>query len=303
MSTFAGESQSFGHASVNDGWQEVIKNPLQSEGIPVYFVPSWTALDPYQPIFQNYPVLDGMFSWAAWPTGDRDMDTVRDGLYMNAAAKSGKTYMAGVSPWFFTHFGYKNWIYRSERLWVQRWKEIIEMKPELVEIISWNDFGESHYLGPVKGAMPAGSEAWCNGFDHQGWLDMASYFIHAYKYGSYPVLKTDKVYFWYRTQSKSDGKADPIGLPSNSDFAEDFIEIFAVLTAPATVWASVGGNKEAFQGNMGENHWEVSFGSGSVEVGIERNGIELKRVKGDRDIDNSGGSYNYNAVVGMMEVI
>ena len=38
---------------------------------------------------------------------------------------------------------------------------------QLAQLISWNDFGESHYVGPVLGMQPM-SEAWVNGFDHQG---------------------------------------------------------------------------------------------------------------------------------------
>lgn len=85
---------------------------------------------------------------------------------MEGAKAAGKIYMAGVSPWFFTHFNYKNWIYKSETLWTTRWEQIAALQPQLVEIISWNDFGESHYLGPVKGAMPSGSDRWVIGYDH-----------------------------------------------------------------------------------------------------------------------------------------
>ena len=43
-----------------------------------------------------------------------------------------------------------------------------------VEIVSWNDYGESHYLGPVvPGATPfdasRGDSDWATGFDHTGW--------------------------------------------------------------------------------------------------------------------------------------
>jgi glucan endo-1,3-alpha-glucosidase len=38
---------------------------------------------------------------------------------------------------------------------------------DIVEIITWNDYGESHYIGPIEGAQP-NSQAWVNGFDHQG---------------------------------------------------------------------------------------------------------------------------------------
>lgn len=36
---------------------------------------------------------------------------------------------------------------------------------DLVELITWNDYGESHYQGPIHGAQP-NSQAWVNGFDH-----------------------------------------------------------------------------------------------------------------------------------------
>ena len=51
-----------------------------------------------------------------------------------------------------------------------RWENVIANrdKVSLVEIVTWNDFGESHYIGPQHGQLPPGSEAWVNGFDHSG---------------------------------------------------------------------------------------------------------------------------------------
>ena len=57
-----------------------------------------------------------------------------------------------------------------------------------MQIITWNgtcskewgasdidpalpDYGESHYIGPIAGAQP-NSQAWVNGFDHQGKPDI-----------------------------------------------------------------------------------------------------------------------------------
>lgn len=34
-------------------------------------------------------------------------------------------------------------------------------------VIYIDDYGESHYIGPIEGAQPM-SEGWVNGFDHQG---------------------------------------------------------------------------------------------------------------------------------------
>lgn len=43
-----------------------------------------------------------------------------------------------VSPWFSTHFNTKNWVFICEDQPQLRWQQMLEMKPALVEIISWN---------------------------------------------------------------------------------------------------------------------------------------------------------------------
>lgn len=39
---------------------------------------------------------------------------------------------------------------------------------DIAEILTWNDYGESHYIGPIKGDQP-NSQAWTNGMNHTGW--------------------------------------------------------------------------------------------------------------------------------------
>lgn len=70
------------------------------------------------------------------------------------------TDMAPVSPWFFTHLSTstdfqntgKNWLFVSEDLLFTRWEQILafDNRPQIVELVTWNDYGESHYLGPMK---------------------------------------------------------------------------------------------------------------------------------------------------------
>jgi Glycosyl hydrolase family 71 len=38
---------------------------------------------------------------------------------------------------------------------------------DIVQVVTWNDYGESHYIGPIKGAQP-NSQAWVDGMDHTG---------------------------------------------------------------------------------------------------------------------------------------
>jgi glucan endo-1,3-alpha-glucosidase len=86
----------------------------------------------------------------------------------------------------------KNFIYSGDSwLFVERWEHLIANRAQLdiVQVLTWStsrqgvmisvpryrrlmfryldDYGESHYIGPIQGAQPM-SEAWVNGFDHQG---------------------------------------------------------------------------------------------------------------------------------------
>lgn len=80
------------------------------------------------------------------------------------------------------HYGFpynKNFIFRGDDwLLATRMEQLVQNRNEvgLVEVITWNDYGESHYVGPIHGDQP-GSEEWVNGFDHQG---MCAYSYHAH---------------------------------------------------------------------------------------------------------------------------
>ena len=89
------------------------------------------------------------------------MNTYVDASYLDFLG--GKPYMMPVSPWFFTNLpGFdKNWLWRGDDLWFDRWEQVQMVQPEFVQIISWNDFGEAHYIGPLDaggyGAFERGS--------------------------------------------------------------------------------------------------------------------------------------------------
>lgn len=75
---------------------------------------------------------------------------------------------AQVSPWFSTHFGSevpysKNWVFPGDLLWYDRWNEILDLKPNFIEIVTWNDYGESHYIGPLNSPhTDDGGSKWVN---------------------------------------------------------------------------------------------------------------------------------------------
>ena len=299
VSTFAGESVTFGQATPALGWA-LFKSQMAARGSNVFFVPSFTALGPAAAM--GMASNDGAFSWDAWPTTNSAMSTNEDAAYM-AARAAGKVYMAGVSPWFYTHFSYKNWIYKSDDLYVKRWEQIVQMQPDFVEIITWNDYGESSYIGALDGATPydstINSAQWVNGHDHTAWLGLTKYYIQAYKQGSLPAVTQNQLYMWYRTHSKyATATADPYGKPTNYDFADDNIYITVLLTSAATVSVSSGGQTQTFNGVAGVNKFQfVGFQPGTPTVSVSMGGAQKLSAAGPQTIVSNPQIYNYNPVV------
>ncbi|KAH8096821.1 glycoside hydrolase family 71 protein [Cristinia sonorae] len=237
-STFAGESCKFGASTVNQGWINTLKTNLT----PVYFVPSF-FVDPAT--LNTYTVMDGAFNWnSGWPMGNYDTNFTTDQTYLNNLGN--RSYMGAVSPWFFTHYGpksyNKNFIYRGDDwLFAERWELLIanRNKVPFAQVISWNDYGESHYIGPVQGVQPM-SQSWVNGFDHQGWLDLMQYYISAFKTGSYPTVTKDKIFLWGRLYPAAATSKDPVAKPTNWQWTQDYVWGVFLLTSPAQVQITCG---------------------------------------------------------------
>ncbi|KZT55640.1 glycoside hydrolase family 71 protein [Calocera cornea HHB12733] len=234
LSTFSGESSSFGQGSVNAGWQSVISQI----GTPVTFIPAW-FVDPST--FGNYPVLSGAFNWnGGWPMSNTDITFSSDQQWISGL--NGKLYMAPVTPNFFTHYSpqtyNKNWIYRSDdNLYATRWEMMIQNRAQIAitEIITWNDYGESHYIGPIEGAQP-NSQAWVNGYPHTAWLDMTGYYATAFKTGMYPSIPKDKIYIYARPHPKAaQACCDSVGQPANWQNTDDNFYVLVMATAAGTI--------------------------------------------------------------------
>lgn len=104
----------------------------------------------------------------------------------------------GVSPWQFKDFNdgyYNSWVEYSDVLFPHRWQQAIStVQPDIVEIITWNDFEESHYirdLPPATGPAAVGfgfTGAYIYGHTHSAWRVMAQFYISWYKTGVAPTV-------------------------------------------------------------------------------------------------------------------
>lgn len=289
-----------------------------------FFVPDWSSVGAKSALELADGVADGLFSWEAWPADGR-MDTYADASYLDGLKKAEKPYMMPASPWFYTNMPHydKNWAFHGDDLWYDRWMEVTFIQPEWVEIISWNDYGESHYIGPLNekgyGVFTAGKAPYnyARNMPHDGWRLQLPFVIDLYKSGTASITEESLV-VWYRVQPRdacsggnTTGTAIKERAPDETDtdtWLQDKIFFSALLSANASVKISMGNSKtNAVWDNEPDDGVGIYHGSfaydpdhlGEPTITISRDKQEVVHVKG-RALTTSctSGFANYNAWVG-----
>ncbi|PFH54084.1 glycoside hydrolase family 71 protein [Amanita thiersii Skay4041] len=298
ISTFAGESCTFGQDSPASGWRtQFVRHPdLNGQ---IYFIPAF-FIDPNK-FGEFQDVMNGDFHWnSGWPTKLTTPFVVSlantlpgaptsliGSLQQNkAATASNNNLLASTLDRF---------IYVSDQhLYVRRWESLIASRDQvdIVQVITWNDYGESHYIGPIKGVQP-NSQAWVDGMDHTAWLDLTSYYATAFKTGSYPPIKTDQLYMWSRTHpAQAQASDDPVGHPENFEISSDSVWVVVMITTPAT-------KTKTFNVNAGVTRLSIPIAPGGIMHGAITRGndtiVELRPK--DFVFNGSPSRYNYNAFV------
>ncbi|KAG8992977.1 hypothetical protein FRB93_002129 [Tulasnella sp. JGI-2019a] len=300
ISTFGGEYCTFGQGSLNAGWEYAVKQGMPSTA----FIPAFFGSPDN---FQNYPVMDGDFYWdGGWPLDDSSISFNRDQAQINGVGKlgPGKVYMAPVSPWFFTHYGpdsyNKNFIYKSDNhLYASRWEILVQQRDKIAiaQIITWNDYGESHYIGRIAGAQPD-SQAWTDGFDHTGWLEATRYYIEAFKTGVYPVIREDRVILSARPHARDADANDHVERPTNWQWTDDYLWALVFATAPGVITLSSGSNSQSYNVVGGVSKLQLAQGEGGVGAAMSRNGENVYSFSPTGfSFTLHPSSYNFNAYV------
>ncbi|GJE97162.1 glycoside hydrolase family 71 protein [Phanerochaete sordida] len=249
--------------------------------------------------------VESVISALAKFVGATDTDTqYHNALQALSSDDGAPIYMSSVSPWFFTHYGAdtynKNWIYYSgSHLYPTRWDNIMQNRDlfDLVEICTWNDFGESHYIGPIRGAQP-NSQAWVDGFDHTSWLAMTGYFAAGYKTGAYPAVTQDTLHLWARPHPAGASAPDPVGKPDNFQLDQDVLWAVVFATAPGSVTLYTADSaQQTFQVQAGVNKLQMPLTPGGYMRGVlERDGQTVIDLRPDGyTFDANPQTYNYNA--------
>jgi glucan endo-1,3-alpha-glucosidase len=186
----------------------------------------------------------------------------------------------------------------------------------MVQIVTWNDYGESHYIGPiVDSGVPqdpsAGADArpYVDGMPHDHWLDLLPYYIERFKSnGDEPAIGTEKLQYWYRLSPADAGNAQGVTGGNGPTYdpsavVQDHVFFTALLNATATVSVQIGDNAPTtFQADTtGVNHFSQPFNgqTGDVTFSIVRDGQAVLTGTGAAiSATPQDGVTNFNAWVG-----
>jgi len=302
VSTFGGQDATFGGLGW-EGWLEQLNERL---GEKVFFWPSF-FLPPET--FTAKEFVDGTYAWnGAWPMGNHTTSLEEDRVFLAHP----KPYMASVSPLFFTHYGTtgqwafnKNFIYRSDDLlYPSRWTQLLSLppdqSPDIIQVISWNDYGESHSIAPVLGAQP-GSESWTEGMNHEAFREMTRYFIGRWRDDQPEVGIDVKLWIWYRTHPAAMSSEDEVGRPANADWARDLINLMILVPetqSRLSLHLTTGSKRHSKSLTAGSaNTLTIPFEPGPVsfELSATRDGNSGVILSGEgRAIVAQAERYNFN---------
>jgi len=305
---------SFNGEAMGDTFWEDLKTSLSSQGVSISLAPAFTSYrDPSlaQTLLSNFPSIDGFTNWWSWPQDNGNLLTTDTDLAYQSAIKSSRTgpFIMAVSPWQFKNLGSEggdtssDWVELSDTLWKYRWEQAINnVQPDIVELVTWNDYAESHYIGAVNTNvfMDADAHAYVDGMDHTAWQIVAKHYINWYLSGTEPSIETDQVVVWYRLHPKGAVCSTPT-LPRNSQFPADAVFGFALLTSPATVTMDIGLNNHfQWDAPAGVSIGSVPFPQQDSQIPfiqIIRNGNVVTNGYGSGYVTQDCATYNFNAFV------
>uniref|UniRef100_A0A0D6QSA5 Uncharacterized protein n=1 Tax=Araucaria cunninghamii TaxID=56994 RepID=A0A0D6QSA5_ARACU len=292
--------QKYNYASSVAAWQDIFQKAGGKDKF--FYVPFFPTDGSYDRVKARFDIfrngIDGLHAWdvSAWPytanDGFQSPDFSRDQNYLQACNDQSKSYMPSVSPWWFKRNDAQcvRGNYQGPGLWTDKWKKLIEFKTPFLQIVTWNDWVESHYVGPTtlsRGAADAGVD-YVIGFPHVAFLELGEHYIKWYKTGNEPAVTEDSLYMFYYTQSKNLGAEC-----SGSANLTDKLYVTAMVTESATLELTSGGTSQTFTiTDKGISTWSIDFQQGQQAAVLKRGDAVVTTLTGSKQITNVYSNFN-----------
>jgi len=298
LSTFGGYEE----------WAQAFLRPLATAGKPVFFVPfffphdligrftgRFTDSNLAQLIADN-DFVDGYFFFGAGGSGDGIANTsIKVG---QAWRRAGKLYMAPVSPYYRGLGGnYRVFETRGFEGMAREWEAAIVADAQWVEIVTWNDWGESTYVAD-RGSPNVWDAHKGNLLSHAAYLAASEYYIRWFKTGVQRINRDDLYWFYRLSPRKKSGISNienkTEGFPSGVENLEDRLFLTVFLIAPAQVDVESGDRRYHFPLSAGVHHLSADFALGLQKFRVEREGRTILTGQGAFPVsDDNWANFNY----------
>ncbi|KAF1983405.1 glycoside hydrolase family 71 protein [Aulographum hederae CBS 113979] len=307
---------SFQTADPSWNWQESVLSKLNAS---VHFLPHTLSTHGEQ-VFAQDIGAEGYFSWMhhdlnATQEAATDASFASSRNQSAAAAtradKPAQKWMVSLAPWFYKNLG-AHWAQAQDSsIFIPRLKNLLRRKPDYIELVTWNDFGESTYFGPLNANLTEMCpECYYAHLEHGGFLDMMKPVIRTFKAGETEVLvdeeagEKENVWLFYRLQpARSLPKGqDSSDLPELVQDLRDkvFIVSFVKQETEIKVEGKDNGGKKIVRSVMVERGLSVSevdwaWGNQTVTA-VRGDEVVVEPKTGPAIVDDVVG-YNGNVVV------
>lgn len=299
FSTFSGKTTTLSpYSDPLSTWRDGV---LAAAGGNIFFAPYFETTgqqdDITSVINQFSTILDGLLAWdtSGWPYVNGDYNNPSDAAdraYLAACGAAGIVYIAAMSPWFYrTDIGIRG-NYAGDGLWRTHWEQLIALQPPLVEILTWNDWAERHYVVsvPAGDTPPGAAENNDLGFPHLPFLDLASrYYIPWLKTGQKPTITKEVLYIFYCTQSKNGSTVPNVG------WLDDRLYATVLLRQAADVQLMSGTQRATFENlQPGLQNVSMAFSEGTQSASLVRGGTIVLNVTGTLPVSAPSSSPDFN---------
>ena len=254
-------------------WQTDVLDKIDG---PVMFMPGTISRSAASVAAEN--VGSGPFTWMH-PASSTEEEAAIDKDFSKQREVAAKPWMAGIAPWFFKRMGADlNWLHAQDSgMWLDRWMHLLELKPNFIEIVTWNDFGESSYVGPTRSFhsnRQAQNDCFYGGLNHTAFLQMSKIFIKAFKAGkTYPTIAPEEedVFFFYRLQPAGmNVQNDKLPLPKNVTDIKDNVYVISFLASDATITVTSGSDSKSVRHHSGVGKATVAWNLGEQRLSMDR---------------------------------
>ena len=257
-------------------------------------------------VFREHPSLDGFFHFGA--AGTPDQIAASNHLLARTWLGAGKIFMAGITP-YYRGLGGNYRVFESHGFegLAKQWEGAIADQATWVEIVTWNDWGETSYVAPF--GAPAETNFWNNHWgpmlSHAACLEASRHYIAWYKTGTPPKIAEDALFYAYRLHPKTvPGLLKPgdperkLALPSGADKLLDDVFVTLFLTAPAQLTIHSGDTDKTFEVPAGIQHLAMPFAPGRQRFVVVRDGATLIDKTGEQEISATDAWGNFNLFAG-----